>query len=90
MLDINPDAVKFLDSSQCVFRDLRRTCDTVYRDLHSQGIGATVRHTATFFPEEENILWAAGVLGCATPKSLQRAVFFYIGQRFCIRGGEEQ
>ena len=82
MLDINPDAVKFVNSSQCVFREIQRTCDTVYRDLHSQGIGATMHHMATFSPEEENILWSAGVLGCVTPKSLQQAVFFYIGKCF--------
>ena len=82
MLDINPDAVKFVNPSQCVFHELRQVCDTVYHDLHSQGIGATVRHTATFSPEEENILWSSGVLGCVTPKSLQQAGFFYIGKRF--------
>ena len=30
------------------------------------------------------------MFGCSTPKSLQRAVFYYIGKCFCIRGGEEQ
>ena len=25
-----------------------------------------------------------------SPKSLQRAVFYYLGKHFCIRGGEEQ
>ena len=75
MLDENPKAVKFLDSSQSCFRDFRRTCDTVYRDLHSQGIGATMRRTAPFTADEENMLWSTGFLGCATPKSLQCAVF---------------
>ena len=89
MLDTNLNAVKFLDSSQSAFRELRRTCDTVYRDLHTQGIGATIHHTPTFSTEDENKLWSTGVLGYSTPKSLQWAVFFYIGKRFCIRGGEQ-
>ena len=52
-----------------------------------QMIGADVQHTQVFTPVEEQSLWDSGVLGV---KSLQRAVFFYIGKRFCIRGGEEQ
>ena len=35
-------------------------------------------------------MWADGVIGITNPKALQRAVFFYVGKRFCIRGGEEQ
>ena len=62
----------------------------MYRDLHSQGVGTNVCHTPTFTPEEEEKLWLTGVLGTETPKALQRAVFFTIGKRFCVRGGEEQ
>ena len=36
------------------------------------------------------MLWETGVLGCRTPKALQRSVFFYVGKSFCLRGGEEQ
>ena len=54
------------------------------------GVGTEIRHTPTFTAEEEQALWEKGVLGCTTPKNLQRAVFFYIGKRFCIRGGDEQ
>ena len=90
MLDKKPDTPKFLDRHECGFRDLMRTCDSVYRDLHSKGIGTDVRHTLTFSVEDEEKLWVTGVLGDASPKSLQRAVFYYIGKRFCVRGGEEQ
>ena len=34
-------------------------------------------------------LWNSGVFSIDNPKNLQRAVFYYIGKRFCIRGGEE-
>ena len=46
--------------------------------------------TATFSQEEEGKLWDAKVIGTSSPKALQRAVFFYIGKVFCIRGGEKQ
>ena len=34
--------------------------------------------------------WTTEILSVKTPKALQRAVFYYIGKRFCIRGGQEQ
>jgi len=58
--------------------------------LHQQGIGAEVRHAAIITAEEKYKLWVTGVTGCITPKNLQCAVFYYVGKRFCIRGGEEQ
>ena len=63
--DTNPDAIKFLDSSQSVFRELQCTCNTVYHDLHSQGTGATVCHTSTFSPDDEHKLWSTRVMGCS-------------------------
>ena len=53
-------------------------------------VGTEIRHSPAFTAAEEQALWAKGVLGCTNPKNLQRAVFFYIGKRFCVRGGEEQ
>ncbi len=40
--------------------------------------------------DQEQKLWDSGVFDVAQPVGLQRAVFFYIGKVFCIRGGEEQ
>ena len=90
MLEKHPDAPRFMEKNNTAFRSLHRACDTVYRDLHSQGIGAVVRHTEIFTADEEERLWSTGVLGTDTPTKLQRAVFFTIGKRFCVRGGEEQ
>ena len=53
MLEITPNAAKFLDTNNTAFRELQGTCDTIYRKLHSQGVGTTVKHTATFTAEEE-------------------------------------
>lgn len=89
MIDKSPGAPKFLDREKYCFRKLVYTCNSVYRDLHSQGIGADVRHTPTFSSDNEK-LWETGVLGDSTPKSSQQAVFFYVVKIFCIYGGEEQ
>ena len=90
ILEKHPMVPKILDRSQAVFRDLHQTCDSVYRSLHQEGIGTAVRHAAIFTADEEDRLWSTGAIGCTTPKNLQRAVFFYVGKRFCIRGGDEQ
>ena len=66
------------------------TCDTIYKDLRSKGIGAEVCHAPVITPEEEDKLWQSSVLTLTNPKALQRCVLFYIGKPFCIRGGQEQ
>ena len=90
VLEISPNAPKFFDQSDSTYRDLRRSCDTIYRELRSQGIGTEINRTPIFTMEEEEKLWDTGVFNINDPVGLQRAVFFYIGKRFCIRGGEEQ
>ncbi len=90
MLDVKPDMPKLFVCGSTVFRDLQRACDSTYRKLRSEGIGTEVMHTPIFTGEEEELLRNRSVFGVENPKQLQRAVFFYIGKRFCIRGGEEQ
>ena len=53
MLDKNPGSPKFLNRSESAFRDIHGTCDSVYRDLHSKGIGTEVKHASLITPEEE-------------------------------------
>ena len=64
--------------------------DTVFKQLHSKGIGSTTKSASVLGPEEEKKLWDTGVLSVSTPTGLLRAVFFYNGKNFCLRGGAEQ
>ena len=90
MLDLNYCSPKFLDRQNKMFKPIHGACDSVYHSLHSSGVGTSVRHTSVITPLEEKKLWDSRIFGICDPKSLQRTVFFYIGKRFCIRGGEEQ
>ena len=90
VLEHTPDFPKFLDRHNTVYRELHRCCDLVYRQLHSSGVGTVIHHTETFNSEEEDKMWSTGVFSIDDPQSLQRAIFFYVGKHFCIRGGEEQ
>jgi hypothetical protein len=80
----------FMDRKDPLFRDLTGAMQVRYRELRTEGVGAVVKHAAIVTPEEENQLWNSKVLGVHSPVALVRAVFFYVGKTFCIRGGEEQ
>ena len=59
--------------------------DTYFRELREEGVGAL-----KLLPKRRNRpLWEKGVLGVDTPESLLRAVFYYNGKNFCLRGGKE-
>ena len=70
---------------------MRGTRDVVARKLRDDGVGASVRHTATISPEEEAQLWSEGVLamGLLTPGALLNATFYLNGKTLCLRGGRE-
>ena len=48
-LEATPTLPRFLDRN---YVDLHKTCDSVYRQLHQEGIGTVVHHTAIFTAEE--------------------------------------
>ena len=73
-----------------MFRDLNGAVQVRFRELREEGVGAQVSHAPVILPDEEDMLWASKVIGDHSPLSLQRAVFFYVGKAFCLRGGEEQ
>ena len=72
------------------FQIIQRTCETVFRSLHKDGVGVDVHHTPIVSAEEEGILWKRKILDVSNPKGLLRAVFYYVGKVCCLRGGEEQ
>ena len=75
MKKVNSATPKFLDEKDDCFDGLRGTRD-VARKLRKDGVGASVKHTATISQEEEAQLWR-GVLGLRSPRALLNAVFFF-------------
>ena len=63
--------------------------DSVSSELHKKEIGTEHKHVSLIATEEEDALWAAGLLGTSTLLSLQHTVFFYVGLQFCLRGVQE-
>ena len=84
----NKECPKFLDKDTC-FTELTDTCESVARQLREQGVSANVKHAEIITPEEE-LLLNSGVMGVHSPRALVRAVFYFVGKAFCLRGGTEQ
>ena len=72
------------------FKELTDVFGVTCRELCREGVRANVKHAAVFSPAEENALWDLKVISDHAPVALQRAVFFYVGKAFCLRGGQEQ
>jgi len=73
-----------------VFRSLRNISDSVFKKLHSKGIGTETKDTPVVSSDQKEILWTKKILDLDTPIGLLRAVFFFNGKNFCLRGGQEQ
>ena len=71
------------------FKQLMTTCDSLYRELREEGVGATSTPTLTLPDAEIDQLWPSGVLSLSSPQGLLNAVFFYNGRNFLLRGGTE-
>ena len=72
------------------FKPLKNVCDSIFKRLHQKGIGADIKRTAVLSQEQENQFWEKRIFDLNTPIGLLRAIFFYNGKNFCLRGGQEQ
>ena len=79
--------ITVLDGKSPDFLPLHRLLDTLFRELHAQGVGASRRQSATLSQDDEEKLWSSGVVGVENPESLLNAVFR--GMFLVLRGGEE-
>ena len=84
------DCPNFMDRKSSQFKDLNGALTVKFRELRQEGVGAVVKHATIVTSSKEDTLWTSNVIGDHTPLALQRAVFFYVGKAFCLRGGQEQ
>ena len=90
VLKQNGATFSILDKGDPAVRELLLTLDTVTSSLHRQGIGAARKSAPIMSCEHENMLWDKALFGYDHPKTLQRAVLFYVGLHFVLRGVDEQ
>ena len=84
----NPNAHHFMNVRDPVFRPFHNVMDNMSKKLLSTDVGAVKKQAKLVSFDEEETLWAKGVIGDSTPDSLLSAVFFY-SVYFCLRGGVE-
>ena len=57
--------------------------------LRKVGVRTEVKRARVISLDDEDRLWAKGVIGTASPWPLLRAPFYTIGLYFSLRGGQE-
>ena len=89
--ELSTEAIRliFFDKADHCFEGLSNALDKVCRELRQEGLGTIRKGSSVFTAEEEDSLWKKGVIGLDTPVKLLRAVFFYNGINFALRGGAE-
>ena len=71
MRSINPTcATNIIDKGNPTFRDLHCTMDSLYRQLHTEGVGAEKHLAEPFTKGDENKLCELGIMGAHSPTSL--------------------
>ena len=75
MKECNSDCPNFLDKKDNQFRTLHSAMDAHFHHLHSNGVGREMKHAKSLSREDEQKLWATGVMGTTTPRALQNAAF---------------
>ena len=85
----NARAPNFLDKTNPIFKPLHAVLDNLFKSLRKEGVGCNSKHAEIITKEEESMLWGSNVINLSHPKGLLRAVFYYNGKNFCLRGGVE-
>ena len=71
------------------FAGMRRTLDAEMKSLRAEGLGTTPKQAEPLTPQDEEKLWAAGVLGDHNPQALVDTMVFMCGLYFAMRSGQE-
>ena len=82
MREKKSDSLNIFDYDNPSFKQLRTTCDSLFRELREEGVGNSSKSTEPITKEDEEILWSSGQLDPSTPKGLLNAVFFLNGKKF--------
>ena len=56
MRSVDPECPNFLDNTNYKFKELHAALDNLGRQLHSEGVGAEVKHASVISTEEEEAL----------------------------------
>ena len=70
------------------FREYRHSCNSVYHQLHSEGMGANVQLTLPFKDEVEDMLWFHGIPQLhVSPLPTEYCILLYTCREMFLRSG---
>ena len=78
---------KLLDDSE--FVNVKFTLDNLMKKCTEDGIGHHVHKAKVLSYEEEDHLWACGLLGSSNPEQMLNTLVFLIGLHCCLCAGKE-
>ena len=81
MKQCNSNSPNFLDKKDNQFRTLHSSMDAHFHHLHSNSVGREIKYAKSLSREDEQKLWATGVMGTSTPRALQNAAFLSLVKR---------
>ena len=79
-------AFSFLDTTDPTFQELRHVLDEKIKELTKKGLGEK-KQSKIITEEEEDEMWARGVLGTHTPQVLLNTVIYTLGTAFSLKAG---
>jgi hypothetical protein len=82
-------SINLFKTDDPTFSQFRNTLDARMKELISMGIGTQRSSSDPITREDEETLWASGVLSLETSTGLSNAVFLYNGKCFGFRGFQE-
>ncbi len=80
-------SIDFFNNS--AFADLKLTLDAEMKRLQKGGVGSKKRQAEPLTLDEEELLWALGLLGSSSPQALEDTIIFMNGLYFALRSGNE-
>ena len=80
--------VKIFNKDNRNFHKFYESCDSVMRNLTSEGYGQDVKQADPITAEDEEALWSTNTISLDTAKGLLFGVYFYNVRSFALRGGK--
>ena len=62
MKEKKTDSFNIFDQTNNSFKMLRRTCDSLFRELRQEGVGSSSKSTEPITKDDEQLLWSSGQL----------------------------
>jgi len=71
------------------FEGMRQKLDKKMKELAAKGVGIEKQQSCVISLDDEDKMWANGILASNTPDKLRDTILYLLGLNFALRGGQE-